>query len=284
MNQKLRGVISALRLDECLKKIADVFCQHFELGEKGTLMSDLHALRSSPQSSPEQQKTPERLDRDTGELLEAYERKSAEAIEPHLRTITGGMQTWQRGIRLGIKHRRFGRGRITFSSFKDIKQDSYVAVGEKVPDNWGAGRIREIFTYTHRGPTQELAGHAETYFVIERFKELSETDASHDPYRRHPFIAGRLFYAAFEDDLELVPLGRILCHVAYTPVKEASIKNQCIHALPLDRVCHVLRGFPHKELISRRQFRTRYKDYLPLKSRNLHVEICGPGRLVLIST
>jgi hypothetical protein len=245
MNQKLRQVISALRLDEGLKKLADMFSQHVELGasEKGTLMSDLHALGVSPQPSPQQQsKALERLDRHTGKLLEAYEKKRAErAIDPHLQATAGSTQTWQRGIRLGIKHTRFGRGRVTFSSFNHIQQDSYVAVGQKIPNDWHAGRIREIFSYTHDGPTQEMAGYTETYFVVERFKELTDTDALHDPYRKQPFIAGRLFYDdAFDESLELIPLGGILCHVAYTPVRIVSIKSPCIHVLPLDRVCYVL--------------------------------------------
>lgn len=245
MNQKLRQVISTLRLDEGLKKLADIFSQHVErdAGEKGTLMSDLHALGVSPQPSPQQQlKASEKLDRHTGKLLEEYEKKIARQainIDPHL-WETGATQTWQRGIRRGIKHTRFGRGRVTFSSFNHIQLDSYVAVGQKIPDDWHAGRIREIFSYTHSGPTKEMAGYTETYFVVERFKELTDTDALHDPYRKQPFIAGRLFYDSFDESLELIPLGGILCHVAYTPIKMVSIKSPCIHALPLDRVCYML--------------------------------------------
>jgi hypothetical protein len=62
------------------------------------------------------------------------------------------------------------------------------------------------------------------------------TDASHDPYRKQLFMGGRLFYDAFEDDLELIPLGDILCHVACTPISLTLIKSRCIHALLLDRV------------------------------------------------
>jgi hypothetical protein len=244
MNQRLRGIISSLRLDEPLKKLADIFGQHFGSNEKGTLMSDLHAIGGSPQSlqpPPEQKsKAPEkaeRLDRHTSELLNAYEkRRSAgdHAIEPQQ---SASVQTLRPGIRVGIKHDRFGQGRINFSRFGHIRRDSYVAVGQNIPENWYAGRIQEIFSYTHRGLTAEVAGYTETYFVVERFKELSKTDASHDPYRKQLFVGGRLFYDAFEDDLELIPRGGILCHVAYTPVSLTSIKSRCIHALPLNRVC-----------------------------------------------
>lgn len=249
MNQRLRGIISSLCLDEPLKKLADIFGQHFGSNERGTLMSDLQAIAGSPQGlqppSERKSKAPERLDHHTSELLDAYEKRrstSNQAIGPHrpyLRANQYSGQTSRPGIRLGIKHNSFGQGRVTFSRFGHIRQDSYVAVGDKIPENWYAGRIREIFSYTHSGLTAEMAGiagYTETYFIVERFKELSKTDASHDPYRKQIFVGGRLFYDAFENDLELIPLGGILCHVAYTPVSLTSIKSRCIHALPLDRV------------------------------------------------
>jgi hypothetical protein len=227
MNQRLRGIISSLCLEEPLKKLADAFGQHFGSNEKGTLMSDLHAMGDSPQPPPKQQsKAPERLDHQTSKLLDAYEKRSDQPIR----------------IRQGIKHDRFGQGRITFSRFSHIRQDSHVAVGQKIPEDWHAGRIREIFSYTHRSTTA-MAGYTKTYFVIERFKELSNTDASHDPYRNQPLVGGRLFYDAFEDDLELIPLEGILCHIAYTPISLTSIKSRCIHALPLDRVWSQLNTF-----------------------------------------
>jgi len=243
MNQRLRGIVSSLRLDEPLKKLADVFGQHFRSNEKGTLMSDLHAIGDTPwglQPQPEQKsRAPERLDRHTSELLDAYKKRkslSGQAIRPNLGANQCGTQTLRPGIRLGIKYNRFGQGRNTFSIFGHIRQDSFVAVGQRIPGNWHAGHIREIFNYTHSGLVAEMAGYTETYFVVERFKELSKTDASHDPYRKQLLVGGRLFYDTFEDDLELVPLGGILCHVAYTPVNLTSIKSRCIHALPLDWV------------------------------------------------
>jgi hypothetical protein len=234
MNQRLRAIISSLRLDETLKTLVDIFGQHFGPNEKGTLMSDLYAIGGSPQGlrHPLEQKSkaPEKLDRHTSELLDAYEKKrsaSDQATKSHLRANQCSVQTLRPGIRLGIKHDRFGQGRITFSRFSHIRQDSYVAVGQNLPEKWHAGRIRDIFSYTYRGLTVEMAGYTETYFVVERFKELSMTDASHDPYRKQLFMGGRLFYDAFEDDL---------CHVACTPISLTLIKSRCIHVLLLDRV------------------------------------------------
>ena len=127
MNQRLRGIISSLRLNETLKKLADIFGQHFESNEKGTLIRDLHAIGDSPlgpQSLPEQQsKAPERLDHHTSKLLDTYKKRiiaSDQAIRPHLWANQCSVQTLRPGIRLGIKHNRFGQGHITFSRFSNI--------------------------------------------------------------------------------------------------------------------------------------------------------------------
>jgi hypothetical protein len=242
MNQRLRGIISSLRLDESLEKLTSAFALHFGPNEKGTLMSDLHAFRSSPKPPPMQHsKAQAKLDNHIRELLEAYEEQQAmqgAICDRSTDLKAASTQPWQRGIRLGIKHNSYGRGHITFSSFDHIRQDSYVAVGQKIPDDWYAGRIREIFTYTHRGPTLEMVYRTETYFVIERFKKLTDADALHDPYRKQPFIAGCLYYDTFEDDLELIPFQGICCHLAITPFQTSLIGSQCVHALPLDRVCY----------------------------------------------
>jgi hypothetical protein len=236
MNQRLRGIVSALRLDGCLQKLTNAFSQHFESMEKGTLMSDLHAFRSTPEPGVYQQSnTPEKLDRHTSELLEAYEKQIAEQAIGSCPEVTIA-QTRQRGIRLCIKHKKFGRGGVKFSPHNHLKQDSYIAVKGDLSDNWHSACIQEILTYTHRGPTPEMDGHTETYFVVKRFRELTEADASYDPYRKHQFVAGRLYYDAFEEDLELVPSSSVLCHLACTPFENTLIESKCVHTLPLDRV------------------------------------------------
>lgn len=143
-------------------------------------------------------------------------------------------QHQKNGIRLGSKHDRFGRRGVVFSPFHHNKRNSYVAIGAS--NDWHAGRIVSIFTYTHEGPrTSKLKGHTETYFVVHKFRELTETDSIHDPYRKFP-IAGRLYYDKLENDLELVPAKEILCHVANTPLQSPRIALPCIRILPLDRV------------------------------------------------
>lgn len=227
MNQRLRGIINAFGLDSTLEKLVTAFTQHFGPNEVGTLKSDMQALKSSPLGQTVDENPPKgkkkKLDQLISKMLQAYEERK------------GPVQSRQ-AVRLGVKHDKFTRYGASFSPFNCIQQDSYVAVGENVSEGWHAGRIHSIFTYTHEGPTPELVGHTETYFVVQKYEELTEMDAMLDPYRKHPSISGRLYYDRVKKDPELVTPGEILCHFAHTPFEHPHIVSPCIHALPLDRV------------------------------------------------
>ena len=142
MNQRLRGIISALRLDGCLQKLTNAFSQHFESMEKGTLMSDLHAIRST--EAEQRSNAPDKLDRRTSDLLEAYEKQIANQAIGSCPEVTFAQTRQHRGIRLGIKHKKFSRGGVMFSPHNHIQNDSYVAVKGSHPDNWHSASIQEI--------------------------------------------------------------------------------------------------------------------------------------------
>jgi hypothetical protein len=243
MNQRLRAIVSTLGLSSNLQALLAVFYRHFgETKETGTLMSDMHALGSSPDAEDQNlSKTAEKLDHYISRLLEAYEEREV-VQETGASGSHGGVnmqpeqvslaQDRKNGIRLGVKHDKYGRRGVTFSPYHRSKRDSYVAVG--VSDDWHAGWIVSIFSYAHQGPTPKL-NHTETYFVVQKFSELTETDGIHDPYRKFS-IAGRLYYDTIEKELELATAKEILCHIDYTPVQIPQIARSCTHALPLDRV------------------------------------------------
>ena len=225
MNQRLRGIINTFGLNSSLEKLVTMFTQHFGPKETGTLRSDMQALVSSPRTVDQNQpKVVKKLDRLISKLLQDYEERK------------GSGQSWKQAVRLGVMHDKFTRYGVSFSTFNCVRQDSYVAFGRKVPDDWHAGRILSIFTYTHQGPTPELVGRTETYFAVQRYEELPEMDAMHDPYHKHPSIGGRLYYDRVKKDPELVTPGEILCHFAHTPFEHPHIAFPCIHSLPLDRV------------------------------------------------
>jgi hypothetical protein len=128
-----------------------------------------------------------------------------------------------------MQYSKFSHRSAIFSPSTFSIPDSYVAIGKGVPEDWHAGKIKQIFT--HSVPQQ-----SEVYFVIERFKELSPQAASHDPYRQYPLVGGRLYHPELEEELEVVSSEEIVAHFAYTPLEEEDFGFPCFHALPLDKV------------------------------------------------
>lgn len=65
--------------------------------------------------------------------------------------------------------------------------------------DWYAGKIKQIFMYPTR-PSSKL----EAYFVIQRFKELSDQEALQDPYHNYPLVGGHLYHLDLKDTIEVV--------------------------------------------------------------------------------
>jgi hypothetical protein len=106
---------------------------------------------------------------------------------------------------------------------------------------WLAGSIQMIFYL----PIDKMM-HG-PFFVIKPYLPLDEADSQFDPYRKFLIAAGQLVY---EDcgDLLVRTLDTLSCHFAHTPYKSPNISKQCIHVLPLDRVCDCFLFTP-KDLI-----------------------------------
>lgn len=126
------------------------------------------------------------------------------------------------------------RGAI-FSPSSFSVRDSHVVIGRgagtKIPRDWYAGKIKQIFMYPLRSPSR-------VYFVIQKFRELSSQEALQDPYRQFPLVGGRLYHPELEDGIELLPSQEIIAHFAHTPYGEHDFGFPCFHALPLDKVTH----------------------------------------------
>lgn len=121
----------------------------------------------------------------------------------------------------------------TFSPSSFSMWDSHVVIrpviGKGISNDWYAGKIKQIFTYP-LGPSSK------GYFVIQKFRELSDQEAMRDPYRLYPLVGGRLYHPELEDKIEVVGLEEIIAHFAHTPHDEQEFGFSCFHALPLDKV------------------------------------------------
>ncbi len=74
------------------------------------------------------------------------------------------------------------------------------------------------------------------FFVTKPYLQLDTADAKLDPYCKFIFAAGQLIYEDCGDPV-VVSLVEVICHFAHTPFTPTNISKQCIHVLPLDRVC-----------------------------------------------
>jgi hypothetical protein len=102
-----------------------------------------------------------------------------------------------------------------------------VVLGDRIPGDWYAGKIKQIFTLTFSS--------SEAYFVVQRFKEFSVQEAQQDPYRQFPLVGGRLYHPELEDKIEVVTAQEIVAHFAHTPHDTQTFGLPCFHALPLDK-------------------------------------------------
>lgn len=127
---------------------------------------------------------------------------------------------------------------VNFSVHRHSPGNSYVIHGDIGPGRWKAARIVQIVIQL-----QEETGSADgldtVVLVVENFDSLNVQDAENDPYRLFPSsgIVGRMFYNT-ASDVQMLAIPDIVCHFAHTVIDDFdAIPKECIHALPLDRVC-----------------------------------------------
>lgn len=112
--------------------------------------------------------------------------------------------------------------------------DSFILVGTDT--DWQPAQIRSIFSIQQpHGSRSEIV----TLLSISRFRPLSPDDAFFDNYRTFSHVGGRIYYDA-ELPEEVIGLGEVLSHFAYTPNVCEKISKGHFHALPLARVCFLL--------------------------------------------
>jgi hypothetical protein len=73
------------------------------------------------------------------------------------------------------QYNKFRQCGSTFSPSSFSIRDSHVVLGNRIPGDWYAGKIKQIFSLT--------SSSSEAYFVVQRFKEFS-VQAQQDPYRQ----------------------------------------------------------------------------------------------------
>ena len=214
--QRLKGLVSTCdMMGHQLKPFVDQLGEYLNPTIKGTVFEHLMVVDVQDMSQGEECW----LEKDVLQCLSDL---------PHRAEVA---RRGQHGDGLYAKARQYNkftqRGAIfSLSSFS--VRDSHVVIRR---GNWYAGRIKQIFAYPSEQPLK-----LEAYFVIQRFKELSDQEALRDPYRNYPSVGGRLYHLDLDDKIEVVPSQEIIAHFAHTLHNEKDFGFPCFHALPLDKV------------------------------------------------
>ena len=228
MAQRLKGHISLCEgMGNSLKPFFDGFEGYLDPKVKGTLFENLTSVNMQQKVFQGEEC---RLEKDVLKHLEEFLVRIGKSENPRVSGHVQGTAT-----NAGAKARQYQkfsyRGAI-FSPYLFSDRDSHVVIGRagiRIPSDWYAGKIKQIFTYPFSSPSR-------VYFVIQKFRELSSQEGLQDPYRRFPLVGGRLYHPELEDEIELVTSQEIIAHFAHTPHDERDFGFPCFHALPLDKV------------------------------------------------
>lgn len=220
MTQRLKGLISScevMGLEHHLESFADRLRDYLNPTVKGTLSEDLTYVTTQQV------------------VFQGKECRLEKDVLKHLEELLVSMDTRSElDQRLAMdatarQYNKFTHRSVLFSPSSFSFRDSLVVVGRGNSGNWYAGKIKQIFEHPFRPPSK-------VYFAIHRFRELSKKEASQDPYRQYPLVGGRLYHPELEEEVEVVPLQKIIAHFAHTPQDEQDFGFPCFHALPLGKV------------------------------------------------
>lgn len=222
MTQRLKGLVSTCDSDVMghrLKPFVDRLEDYFNPTIKGTVFEHLTVMDMQDVSQGEECWLEKDVLQCLGDLLirrgnlSDTDRVGGSHVQPHAKAR---------------QYNKFTQCGAIFSPSSFSVRDSRVVISK---GDWYAGRIKQIFAYPS-GSSSKL----DTYFVIQRFKELSDQEALQDPYRNYPLVGGRLYHLNLEDKIEVVPSQEITAHFAHTLHDEKEFGFPCFHALPLDKV------------------------------------------------
>jgi len=232
MTQRLKGLVSTCdAIGHRLKPFVDRLGDFLNPTVKGTLFESLTDMDTQDVSQGEECWLEKDVLKSLGDLLDPM------GNLPDAGLASGSHE--QDNIMHGRARQfnKFMHRSAIFSPSSFSVCDSHAVIGKGVPGDWYAGKIKQIFSY-HSGPGLPLK--TQVYLVIQRFKELSHQEALQDPYRKYPFVAGRLFRPELEDKIEVVLPQEVIAHFAHTPHDKKDFGFPCFHALPLDKVIFIL--------------------------------------------
>ena len=229
MSQNLRVLLNPEQLPTSIHPIITHYEKAFRSDIRGTLLQDIFSVDGGTATASDTLEAKEiaatSLTLEYRELLQGWIHDRGDI--PEARDYASGRACFI------TKFRRFGQ---IYQTVDSSPRDSYVIYRDKTsPTLESAGRIRDMFTKIRTEPNGMRR--TMTFIVLDRYEELSLEDAKWDHYRQFPVVGGRCYYTTVASRPILVTSDDLISHFAHTAHVLHGMKSECLHALPLDKVC-----------------------------------------------
>ncbi|KIK11533.1 hypothetical protein PISMIDRAFT_122490 [Pisolithus microcarpus 441] len=144
-------------------------------------------------------------------------RPHTQVIQPH---VQEKHSVKYRGVTLSCSRKHLGNSRILFRLANETLQR--------------AGEIQRIFMHQRHGPSDALV--TEFFYVVRQYRELSDTHAAHDPYRKFPLLFVRLCYNELLAEEQVIQNQNVISHFAGCPYESEVLLGKFLVVLSLDKV------------------------------------------------
>ncbi|KAG6370209.1 hypothetical protein JVT61DRAFT_12358 [Boletus reticuloceps] len=254
----LKALIEGDELPGAFQELQSAVQRHFGRDFKGTFLSDILSfayddggMRQAAQSQGVQDEPLVFLTDDEYQGLLDF--LSSDPTAPPFRSYQSPPAPDTYSLHPKGRYRKsFDRNGVTFSTVTAQAGNSYVLFHRKGQQGTTcSGQIQKIFVHTRRS----LRGDAvtESFCVVGRLKELSQSHESLDPYRHYEGLDARLCYDEF-DSLVIINASDIISHCATFPYEHQVELGKCRVILSLTRPVR------HSRSIEMSKYDTKYKE------------------------
>lgn len=124
-----------------------------------------------------------------------------------------------RGVTFSCSSKHLGNSRILFRLRNETLQR--------------AGEIQRIFVHQRHGPSNTPM--TEFFYVVRRYRELSDAQAVYDPYRKFPLLFVRLCHDELMAEEQVIRNQNVMCHFAGCPYESEELPGKFLVVLSLDK-------------------------------------------------
>ncbi|KIK29010.1 hypothetical protein PISMIDRAFT_89436 [Pisolithus microcarpus 441] len=154
------------------------------------------------------------------------------AIQPHAQEKCS---VKYRGVTYSCSSKHLGNSRILFRLPNETLQR--------------AGEIQRIFVHQRHGPSNALV--TEFFYVVRQYRELSDTQAAYDPYRKFPLLFVRLCHDELTAEEQVIRNQNVISHFAGCPYESEELPGKFLVVLSLDKASYpYLEGYDADKMYS----------------------------------